>query len=464
MERPDEQQVRDLASQFQEITGVSDVSTAEAMLEAHGWNLTNAMNTHFSDSSLATSTSTTHTPPRTTDGLRQRANVATANTSDNTDASNSATGASDRPPRPTNTDPPLPLWRQILDTILRFALIPADVLKFIFTRFFGFGWSFFASLVPGTSALPLRGELKKEFDTIYSDRHPRIFDGSLVDAMNFAKKELKYLIIVIHSPKSEPSNRYLQDTITSEDFTLFSDNNLVMWAVSTADRQGVQACTSLRVSSFPSTALVAFVEGQMKVVWRQSGFLQTPQLLEKLAELMEQYQPAMIAEQQERSQRVFDRQIRQQQDQEYEASLQADRERELKKNQEQAEKESEEKNARETKLREEQEAEEKLKNRGATLAQKRQSLPEVPKDGEPSVKLRFKFPNGQRLDRVFSPDHKLQCVYDFVDIHGEEHDISDDFSILTQYPMKKLEGMDSTLAEVGLKGGGQNLNVQDNTA
>lgn len=188
----------------------------------------------------------------------------------------------------------------------------------------------------------------------------------------------------------------------------------------------------------------------MKTIWRYSGHLPPESLLETLTEHMERFQPALIAEGAERTQREMDRILRQQQDEEYERSLQRDREKEDAAEAEKAKIE-----------REEQEAKNKEEMRAKELERKKRNLPNEPAAGEPRVQLKFKFPNGVAYDRSFSPDTSVQQVYDFVDTR-EGSEISADFSVYTQYPRQLLECGKGTLADHGIKGRGV-LNVQDNS-
>ncbi|XP_057761795.1 plant UBX domain-containing protein 8 isoform X2 [Arachis stenosperma] len=105
--------------------------------------------------------------------------------------------------------------------------------------------------------------------------------------------------------------------------------------------------------------------------------------------------------------------IREQQDDEYLASLQADREKELKAIEE-AEAAREEERRREEesrrKLQEEQELETQLVAKEASLP------PEPSSDDENAVTLLVRMPDGSRRGRRFLRSNKLQSLFDFIDI------------------------------------------------
>ncbi|XP_062193829.1 plant UBX domain-containing protein 8-like [Phragmites australis] len=116
--------------------------------------------------------------------------------------------------------------------------------------------------------------------------------------------------------------------------------------------------------------------------------------------------------------------LREQQDDEYLASLQADQEKELKAFQEAELRRLEETAAREATLeKQKQEEEERCKKQReeeeleSNLASKQASLPlEPPPDNEGAVTLVVRMPDGSRQGRRFLKSDKLQFLFDFLDI------------------------------------------------
>ncbi|CAO2207496.1 unnamed protein product [Urochloa humidicola] len=116
--------------------------------------------------------------------------------------------------------------------------------------------------------------------------------------------------------------------------------------------------------------------------------------------------------------------LREQQDDEYLAALQADREKELKAVQEAELRRAEESAAREAALeRQKKEEEEKLKKQReeeeleSELAAKEASLPKEPlQNDEGAVTVVVRMPDGSRRGRRFLKSDKLQYLFDFIDI------------------------------------------------
>ncbi|CAM6127148.1 unnamed protein product [Calypogeia fissa] len=155
---------------------------------------------------------------------------------------------------------------------------------------------------------------------------------------------------------------------------------------------------------------------------------------------------------------VAQRLIREQQDDEYLASLAADREKELKANEEAEARRlkeqeaaeaaaSQEKLRREEELRQQKEAEDLERQ----LALKKESLPLEPAaDEQGALTLVVRLPDGSRRGRRFHRSNKLQSLFDFIDIGGGVKPGT--YRLVRQYPRVAFtEGeLDSSLEALGL--------------
>eukprot|EP00252_Welwitschia_mirabilis_P022128 TRINITY_DN5896_c0_g1_i1.p1 TRINITY_DN5896_c0_g1~~TRINITY_DN5896_c0_g1_i1.p1 ORF type:complete len:589 (-),score=133.51 TRINITY_DN5896_c0_g1_i1:345-2111(-) len=145
-----------------------------------------------------------------------------------------------------------------------------------------------------------------------------------------------------------------------------------------------------------------------------------------------------------------ERLLREQQDDEYLASLQADIEKaELRRKEEEAIREAaaaEEKRLQDEAIRkreEEQEAERQLELKKA-------SLPPEPSEDDNAVTLLVRMPDGTRRGRRFLKSDRLQSLFDFIDIGGGVRPGM--YRLVRQYPRRAFtEGEhDSTLNDLGL--------------
>ncbi|GMN32304.1 hypothetical protein TIFTF001_003600 [Ficus carica] len=139
--------------------------------------------------------------------------------------------------------------------------------------------------------------------------------------------------------------------------------------------------------------------------------------------------------------------IREQQDDEYLASLQADREKEQRAREE-AEARLEEERRKEEESRRKLEEEKELER---LLAAKEASLPQEPaSDDENSITLLVRMPDGSRRGRRFLKSDKMQSLFDFIDIGRGVKPGS--YRLVRPYPRRAFEDGESalTLNELGL--------------
>ncbi|KAL5748672.1 hypothetical protein ACOSQ2_025969 [Xanthoceras sorbifolium] len=150
--------------------------------------------------------------------------------------------------------------------------------------------------------------------------------------------------------------------------------------------------------------------------------------------------------------------IREQQDDEYLASLQADQEKELKAREEAEARRLEEEEARKAALEEERQKEEESRRKmeeeqeyERQLAAKEASLPQEPAvDDENAVTLLVRMPDGSRRGRRFLKSNKLQSFFDFIDVgRGIK---SGTYRLVRPYPRRAFSDGESalTLNELGL--------------
>ncbi|XP_057463489.1 plant UBX domain-containing protein 8-like isoform X1 [Actinidia eriantha] len=150
--------------------------------------------------------------------------------------------------------------------------------------------------------------------------------------------------------------------------------------------------------------------------------------------------------------------IREQQDDEYLASLQADREKELRALEEAEAQRLKEQAAREAALEEERRKEEESRRKleeeqeiERQLAAKEVSLPQEPtSDDEKAVTLLVRMPDGSRRGRRFRKSDKLQSLFDFIDVGRWVKPGT--YRLVRPYPRRAFNDGESaaTLNELGL--------------
>jgi FAS-associated factor 2 len=92
-----------------------------------------------------------------------------------------------------------------------------------------------------------------------------------------AKRELKSLLVVLHSEDHADTDKFCRETLTSPVFINYCNEKEVMvWAGSVKESEPYKLSSTLNATQYPFMAYIVLHEGRMKVVHRFEG-VQTPQ-------------------------------------------------------------------------------------------------------------------------------------------------------------------------------------------
>ncbi|XP_046396416.1 FAS-associated factor 2 [Ischnura elegans] len=293
-----------------------------------------------------------------------------------------------------------------------------------------------------------------EFESNFGPQHPVFFRGSYSDALAHAKRDLRFLLVYLHSPQHQDTPTFCRCTLGDPDFVAFVDAQALFWGCSVTSPEGYRVALMLRECSYPFLALLVLRDTRMTVVGRLEGAIGPRELIATLQELMSENEASLIAARADRNERSFTQTLRRQQDEAYEESLRADREKERRR-QEEREREEEERRRVEEAIREEQRRIEEIRKQKIDWACR---VPDEPSADDPeAVYVVIKLPSGKRLERRFRLQHSLQCLYYYVFCHP---DSPDSFEIATNFPKRVLQCMPTdtipcvqTFEEAGLRRG-----------
>ncbi|KFX93594.1 hypothetical protein V495_00936 [Pseudogymnoascus sp. VKM F-4514 (FW-929)] len=271
---------------------------------------------------------------------------------------------------------------------------------------------------------------KREFDEEYGSNTLPFFTNGYAQALDLAKKDLKFLMIIIMSPEHDDTSSFIRDTLLSPEVTaLINDpsNNIVLWAGNVQDSEAYQVSTALRCTKFPFTALITHTAESgptsMSVVARLTGPMSASTYTAKLQNTISTYTSQLTEARQARSAQQFERTLRQEQDSAYERSLAQDRERARQRREEEAAQAAEEQRAREAAAA----ADKYAANLDQWKRWRVQNIPsEPPLDVKNAVRVAFRMPeSAERITRRFSPDAPLEELYAFVECYGTPQESDD---------------------------------------
>lgn len=325
-------------------------------------------------------------------------------------------------------------------------LLPFNLTYTIFQRVFGVvGYLFpflprlLARIWSGRTSQPSRdtgrrplnptdtaARFHREFEEEYGVTHGTLpfHENGYAHAFDTAKRELKYMLVVLLSPEHDDTAPFVRDTLLSPDFIHFvkqPENNILLWAGTVQDAEAYQVAYALNVNRFPYTTLIVHTPSvsstAMSKICTTSGPVTPNDLMAKLQAAMRQHGQELERVRQQRAEQDAGRNLRQEQESAYERSLAQDREKARKRREETA--------AKEKADREEREREEQKADRARKVAQWRrwraQRMPteEPGPEVKDAVRISIRLASGERVIRKFAADAELEELYAFVECHGQ---------------------------------------------
>ncbi|KAJ4987129.1 UBX domain-containing protein [Stagonosporopsis vannaccii] len=273
----------------------------------------------------------------------------------------------------------------------------------------------------------------REFEEEYGPNELPFHEGGYASAFDLAKKDLKFLLVVLVSPEHDLTRPFLRDTLLSPSVVSFlrdPANNILLWAGSVSDSEAYSVSSALNCTKFPFSSLIVHTPSvsasAMGIALRLAGPMSAPQYLSKLRAAMAQHTAALDRVRATRAEASASRDIRQQQDSAYERSLAKDRERKRKAAEAAEAAAAAEKAA--------QDAAERAEQYQRDLSQWRRwraknLLPEPAADAKDAVRVSLRLPSAERVVRRFAGDAAIEEVYAFVEcydaINAQDEDASE---------------------------------------
>jgi FAS-associated factor 2 len=283
---------------------------------------------------------------------------------------------------------------------------------------------------------------KREFEEQYGPNELPLFENGYAQALDLAKKDFKFLLVVLLSPEHDDAAAYVRDTLLSPEVIAFvknPSNNIILWIGNVQDSEAYQVSTALNCTKFPFAALISHTSETgptaMSVILRLTGLMAPSAWVANMQQTMEQYSAQLADARAARAAQHAERSIRQEQDSAYERSLARDRERARQRREEEA--------ARARALQEAQEAALAAERYVASLEKWRRwraqhIAPEPGPEVKDSVRIAIRLKH-ERVTRRFKADTPLEELYAFV----ECYDMLQEEEVATQHgDIPEPEGFD----------------------
>ncbi|XP_058808418.1 FAS-associated factor 2 [Phymastichus coffea] len=261
--------------------------------------------------------------------------------------------------------------------------------------------------------------------------HPVFYQGSYSQALSDAKQELRFLLVYLHKDENQEIDQWCRNTLGNSELVRFVNTHTLFWACNVKSGEGYKVAEALRAGTYPFLAVIVLKDNKMTIVGRMEGTPSPGELTLRLRTIIDHNEINLIQARLERAERSLTQSLRQQQDLAYEESLRADQEKDRKRAEERRAREEEE--AREKELHNAQERElERIK------LEKELSIGKVPNEPAPTdpnaCHLQIKL--GERtVKRRFLMSHTIQDVYFWI---FSQPDSPAKFEITTSYPRRIL--------------------------
>ncbi|CAN8076993.1 unnamed protein product [Agarophyton chilense] len=286
------------------------------------------------------------------------------------------------------------------------------------------------------------------FNEKYGVHHPSFMTTSYLQALHTAHTQLKFLLVYIHSESHRLTPAFVRHIVSDPTFINTVDESMLSWAGSVTQRDAATVQSALRAPALPFMAIVAAPSrvsseltranyGTVLSVRAGSSALVggAGATVAWISRVLERHAPVLNAVRQERVERESARLLREQQDAEYAAALEADR-------------------SAERQAAEQLEKEEKEKQRVEELEvrreRKREALGAEPEKGPGIASLVLRLPDGSRVGRRFEKHDAMEKVFDWAEVNRVDIEVA---CLVVAYPRKNFrypEDADITIEKAGL--------------
>jgi FAS-associated factor 2 len=261
----------------------------------------------------------------------------------------------------------------------------------------------------------------REFGEEYGDHRLHFYENGYAQAYDEAKKDLKYLLIILLSPEHDDTNTFVQEVLLSQEFESFvnnPENNIILWAGNVQDSEAYQVSIGLNCTKFPFGALIVHTPQDsstaMSTIARVTGLVPAATFISKLRNAMSEHSAPLEQVRTQRREQEAARTLREQQESAYERSLAQDRERMRLRREAQTQRDQEELAARLKAEAEEKEAQNLQQWKRWKL---RSIAPEPGPDIKNATRLSIRMPSGDRIVRRFAPEATVEDLYTFVECY-----------------------------------------------
>lgn len=440
---------------FQAVTGLDDPEIARNILIEHGWDINRAVEVSLNGSiprSNGPSNSDLHMNSRSSppSSLNRNSNLSRNNNGGRNNM-NSGPFVLLRLAQSLSNLPIIGYGFKLIYWCLFYSMSP---LRYIIRSLTS----------PYTSTITDARNFASIFEGKYGILRPAWIQQSYRDAIATSHAMEKYLLLYIHSPLHQDTDRFCRQILCSNTFVSFSNDNILCWGGSIDTKEGYTVGSMLRATTYPFLAIVkpsltSTGRYQITILDRYEGLCPTDYLLNKITSAIDKSQTVLDRELAHKRALEANRNLREEQERELAETMAIDQERMRKaKADREAKAKAEEEENDAAELAEAMKLSEML-NVEAEIQRKKEIIVPEPAKGKGVTQFRINIPKGGRLQRRFPNSSKMLDLFNYIDVEFASKNIGiDNYELATNYPKRTFaaEDKDLTLSEAGLIG---NINL-----
>lgn len=261
----------------------------------------------------------------------------------------------------------------------------------------------------------------REFEEEYGAHELPFHEGGYAQAYDLAKKDLRFLMVMLFSPEHDDTSTFVRETLLSQDVVDYvkdPQNKIILWAGNVQDSEAYQVSNALNCSKFPFAALIVHTpqdsSTSMSTIARVTGLQPASAFVAKLRTAIAQHSATLDRVRATRNEQQATRNIREEQNSAYERSLAQDRERARQRREAEAAQTRAEQEARAK-----ADAEEREVRKAEQWKQWRaQSILAEPGPGvEDATRVSIRLTSGERVIRKFTKNAEMEELYAFVECY-----------------------------------------------
>lgn len=118
--------------------------------------------------------------------------------------------------------------------------------------------------------------------------HPVFYQGTYAQALNDAKRELKFLVVYLHSESNSEVANFCRNALSDPAVIEYINQRMLFWACDISSPEGYRVSHSINARSYPTMVMVGLRANKMIIMGRMEGDCSGAELLRRLKTVVDE--------------------------------------------------------------------------------------------------------------------------------------------------------------------------------